>query len=474
MSMDDKRQLADQLIEYCRKNADSNLEVTESRSDDAVSLQLKSDNVTGVVTVFFLQYTIAEYRILDSDSETVFYLHFELEDLDHAEELYHEMLESLRKLNKSKTTEVLLCCSCGLTTSYFTIKLNESAETMGVKTHFEAVPYEQLYDAAADKDVILIAPQIGYQLKNAKSILSDKIVTEIPVQIFSNYDVLGLLNMVRDLSEKKEEEAAEEKPETVYSVKKLEDADGTLLVVSIVDLEQRTQLAYRLYDHGQITASNQIVKDRYRFSDVKDVISLVKTMNPQINAICLVTPGSVSGGKLTYEKANIFNEDIKESLEDEYGTKVWLMNFIDAVVLGYATTEKEGEDTAFYFLPTGSYLGNIGMVVNNRLVHHSAHMGGRQLDGISTITTFPQNPYTLAATPEGNVELAARFLTGLITYTGCDHVAFYAKRIPDPEELRRKIGTFLEEEYIPVLHKVDSIREYLYTGALKYMEGQVE
>lgn len=471
--MDDKRKMAEELIEYCRSHADSDLVLSENRSDDAVSLQLKSDRVTGLVTVYFLQFTIAEYRILDEKSETVFYLHFELDDPEHARELYHEMLESLRRLNQEKMTEVLLCCSCGLTTSYFTMKLNEAAETMGVKIHFEAVPYEFLYDTAKDKDVILIAPQIGYQLKNAKSILSDKVVAEIPVQIFSNYDVLGLLNMVREMTENREKAAGQN--ETIGSVRNLEEADGTLLVISIVDMEQRTQLAYRLYDHGKISASSQIVKERYRFSDVEDIIALVKTMKPQINAICLVTPGSVTDGRLTYEKANIYNEDIKESLEKEYNTRVWLMNFADAIALGYSVAENKGEDTAFYFLPTGSYLGNIGMVVNNKLVHHSGgHMGGRQLDGISTITTFPQNPYTLAATPEGNVELAARYLTGLITYTGCDHVAFYAKRIPDPEELKKKIGVFLAEEYLPELVKVDSIREYLYAGALKYMEGQEE
>ncbi len=469
--MDDKKALAEELLAYCREHADSGLEISEKHSDDAMSLVLKSKNVTGVVTVYFLQFTICEYRILDSSDETVFYLHFELNDLDHAKELYGEMKESLRKLDEEKTTEVLLCCSCGLTTSYFTMKLNDAAQSMGLKINFEAVPYEMLYDAAQEKDMVLIAPQIGYQLKNAQAILSDKVVMEIPVQIFSNYDVLGLLNLVREkTSAKKEEEPVKE---TVYSVRKLEEADGSLLVVSILDLEGRTQLAYRLYDKGKITVENQIVKNRYRFSDVRDVISLVKAMNPQINAICLVTPGSVSEGKLTYEKANIYNEDIRESLEKDYNTKVWLMNFADAVALGYSIREQKGEDTSFYFMPTGSYLGNIGMVVNHRLVHHSAHMGGRQLDGISTITTFPQNPYTLAATPEGNIELAARYLTGLITYTGCDHVVFYAKRIPDVRQLREKISQFIDDEYIPELVKINSIREYLYAGALNYMEGQV-
>ena len=469
--MDDKKAMAEELLTYCRKHADSGLEISEKYSDDAMSLVLKSSNVTGMVTVYFLQFMICEYRILDSSDETVFYLHFELNDLEHAKELYGEMKESLRKLNEEKTTEVLLCCSCGLTTSYFTMKLNDAAQSMGLKINFEAVPYEMLYDAAQSKDMILIAPQIGYQLKNAKAILNDKIVMEIPVQIFSNYDVLGMLNLVREKTAAQKEETAEE--ETVYSVRKLEDADGSLLIVSILDLEGRAQLAYRLYDHGRITVENQIFKNRYNFSDVRDVISLVKAMNPQINAICLVTPGSVSDGRLTYEKANIFNQSIKETLEKDYNTKVWLMNFADAVALGYSIREKKREDTAFYFLPTGSCLGNIGMVVNHRLVHHSAHMGGRQLDGISSITTFPQNPYTLALTPEGNIELAARYLTGLITYTGCDHVVFYAKRIPDARQLREKISQFIPDEYIPELVKIDSIRDYLYEGALNYMEGQV-
>ena len=470
--MEDKRELAEKLFEYCRTHADENLTITESESTDSMTIRLKGDKVTAVLSVIFLQFTIVEYRIIDEQGETLFYLHFELNDLKHAEELYMEMLQSLRRLDKEKVTEVLLCCSCGLTTSYFVMKLNEAAEMMGQKVNYEAVPYERLYDAAQDKDIVMLAPQIAYQLSNAQAILSDKTVMEVPVQIFSNYDVLGMMNLVNGLKAAEESERAADS--TLYSVRKLEDADGTLLIISIIELEGRTQLAYRLYDHGKVTVANQIVKDKYNFSDIKDIISLVKAMNPQLNAICFVTPGTVANGVLTYERANIYSEDIKETLEMEYNTKVWLMNFADAVALGYSISENKGEDTAFFYLVTGSYLGSIGMVVNHRLVHHSGHMGGKQLDGISTITTFPQNPYTLAATPEGNVELAARYLTGLITYTGCDHVAVYAKRIPDVEELRKKISFFIDEQYIPELVKINSIREYLYTGALYYMEGQVE
>ncbi|MBR3364289.1 MAG: hypothetical protein IKG53_05395, partial [Solobacterium sp.] len=84
--MDDKKAMAEELLAYCREHADSGLEISEKHSDDAMSLVLKSKNVTGVVTVYFLQFTICEYRILDSSDETVFYLHFELKDLDHAKE----------------------------------------------------------------------------------------------------------------------------------------------------------------------------------------------------------------------------------------------------------------------------------------------------------------------------------------------------------------------------------------------------
>lgn len=460
--MDDKKKMADELLEWIAADKNENYEIIEHEQENQKILELKTEYASGWASVCFLEFTIVEYRIVDLTGETVFYLHFELNDVEHAKELFREMKEALLKVRGNETINALLCCTCGLTTSYFTMKLNESAEQMGLKMHFDAVPYEKLYEAAADKDIVLIAPQIGYQLKNAQQILGEDKVMMIPVQIFSNYDVLGMLELVRKKAgEKTEKKIDEEKSD----ISQLADASGSLLVVSIIDMERRTQVAYRLYDDDEVTLKNQIVKRRYRFSDIEDTITLITASNPGIDAICLVTPGSISNGKLTYEKAGIIDLPVKENLEKKYNCKVILMNIADAIALGYSHLEREDRNTAFYFLPTGSFAGNFGLAENKHISGTSHLLGGDQLSAISTITTFPQNPYTLMNTPEGNIDLAARFMTGMITYTGCECIAYYAKMIPDTEALKNAIAKFIRPEYLPELIKVDSIRDYLYDGA---------
>ncbi len=467
--MDDSKTLAQSLTEWIKEQKDDRYTITEEPAEDRTTICLKTEYAAAYASVYFLQYTIAEYRINDAQDETVFYLHFELKDLDHARELFGEMKEALFKLKGASEIRALLCCSCGLTTSYFAMRLNEAAQSLGLRMNFQAVPFEKLYEAAADRDIIMLAPQIAYQLKDAQAILSDKIVTTVPVQVFSNYDVLGMINFVKEETEGMQKKKL--MPQQ-HGVAGLDAGSGALLAVSVVDMEGRTQLAYRLYDGDKVSVENQIVKQKYVFSDIMDTIGVVKQTNPGITRICLVTPGSILDGKLTYEKAGIFALPVKEEIEKAAGCEVTLLNVADAVALGYAGAERESRRTAFYFLPSGSYAGSFALVENDRPLGNARYMGGEQLSGITSITTFPQNPYTLMNTPEGNVELAARYMTGLITYTGCDHIAFYAKMITDAEVLRKKIAGFIREEYIPEIVKVESIRSYLYEGVMIYLKGQ--
>jgi hypothetical protein len=106
------------------------------------------------------------------------------------------------------------------------------------------------------------------------------------------------------------------------------------------------------------------------------------------------------------------------------------------------------------------------LFLNGGLVRSSSFVGGTELEWITKITTFPQNPFALVRTPEGNVELAARYLTGLYSYTGVRHIAFYSSMIPDQADILKKMGEFIPEKYLPEIVKVNSVRDYLYEGAL--------
>ena len=465
--MDESMKRAESLLNWIKEQQDGSYRIEEDRSDNKITLILHTDCADGYVTVNFLQFTIAEYRIVNKAEETVFYLHFELVDEEHARHLFKEMKEALLKQQDSGTINALLCCTCGLTTSYFTMKLNETAEASGTDIHFDAVPYEKLYEEGSTRDIVLIAPQIGYRLKDAAAIMKDIPVREIPVQIFSNYDALGMISFVKEcVAEKKETKKAE----TADAIGSLQAGNGALLYVSIVDMEGRTQLAYRVCSDEKIVAESQIVKEKYVFSDIEDIIELVTRTNPDIHEICLVTPGSVSEGKLTYAKAGIISMPVADMLKEKYGVEVILMNVTDTIALGYSLRECGGEDIAFYFLPTGSYAGSFALVHDGKILGTAGYLGGDQLSAITSITTFPMNPFTLQNTPEGNIELAARYMTGLITYTGCRRIAFYAKMIPEADVLRRKICEFIREEYVPEIIKTESVRRYIYEGAAELLK----
>ncbi|MBR1829069.1 MAG: hypothetical protein IJ781_06105, partial [Atopobiaceae bacterium] len=56
-------------------------------------------------------------RVLDG--EPAFFLHFELEDLVRAQNLFGEMAEAIHDATHREIRKVLLCCSCGMTTTFF-------------------------------------------------------------------------------------------------------------------------------------------------------------------------------------------------------------------------------------------------------------------------------------------------------------------------------------------------------------------
>ena len=142
--------------------------------------------------------TIVEFKItFDKDHSVKFYLHFELNDENHAKQLYDEMVETLIGLKDQKTLKVLLSCSAGLTTSMFAENLNSVAEMLGLDYHFDAVSYLSLYEEVQNYDIVFIAPQIGYMYNRLKESLPDKLVLQIPTSLFASYDALGAIQFIQ-------------------------------------------------------------------------------------------------------------------------------------------------------------------------------------------------------------------------------------------------------------------------------------
>ena len=148
----------------------------------------------GIAEVTFNLYCIIELKVVSKKKNEIdFYLHFQMNTLKHAVSLFNEMLESLLKLSDEAKTKVLLCCSGGLTTSYFAREINEANKLLKNAIEVSAVGYNQLYQIGKQFDIIFLAPQISYLHAQIQSILKEQVVLKIP-PIRSLNDLYQLIN----------------------------------------------------------------------------------------------------------------------------------------------------------------------------------------------------------------------------------------------------------------------------------------
>lgn len=87
----------------------------------------------------------------------------------------------------------LLVCAAGMSTSLLVNRMKEAAETKGIEFQIEAHPVGQIEKYGEAADVILLGPQVRYELKNVKKMFLDK-----PVEIINMQDY-GTMNGVKVL-----------------------------------------------------------------------------------------------------------------------------------------------------------------------------------------------------------------------------------------------------------------------------------
>ena len=82
----------------------------------------------------------------------------------------------------------LLVCAKGMSTSLLVNRMKEAAETKEIEFQIEAHPVGQIEKYGEAADVILLGPQVRYELKNVKKMFLDK-----PAEIINMQDY-GTMN----------------------------------------------------------------------------------------------------------------------------------------------------------------------------------------------------------------------------------------------------------------------------------------
>lgn len=84
--------------------------------------------------------------------------------------------------------KIVLACAGGMSTGMLVKKMKEYANSQGIEADISACGLSELEERASGSDIILLGPQVGYQLEDVK-----KEYPDIPVLVIEMMDY-GMMN----------------------------------------------------------------------------------------------------------------------------------------------------------------------------------------------------------------------------------------------------------------------------------------
>lgn len=77
---------------------------------------------------------------------------------------------------------ILLVCAAGMSTSLLVTRMEDAAKGKGLSVHIEAHPVGDIEKYGDQADIILLGPQVRYQLKSVQKRYANKSVEVINMQ----------------------------------------------------------------------------------------------------------------------------------------------------------------------------------------------------------------------------------------------------------------------------------------------------
>lgn len=411
---------------------------------------------------------------------TRFFLHFQPVHEEHAKDLFREMISSLLSMKNSQTTKVLLCCSAGMTTSFFAEKLNEVARMNALDYDFSAVGVQEVYAHAKDYDVVLVAPQVGYEEVRLKRSIVDKLILKIPTQLFASYDAAGCLEFVRN----EVNAFFQTKKKKASNCCKCNKSDiGKVLIISTAPGEDNTIIHYRIYENGEIILDRRVLKKTLDLEDIDDIIDTQVCQNTAtpFKAISIALPGIIQDGKLDLpktksvnlqgEKSNFFN--IQKYYEDCAGVPVRIENNANCAAYGWYTNQSKYQTVCLMSQPAGWLIGGQGIVVNGKLIRGSHGITGEiryLLNQMSYETPLSIDPYNVKVMRE----ITGKALLANISILDPEVIIVRNDMLLDVEEIKEELEKYLPASRIPEIIHMDDFNDYVMAGQERLLKEYIE
>lgn len=98
--------------------------------------------------------------------------------------------------------KILLVCNAGMSTSMLVAKMKKAAQEMGVEASIEAKSLAEAKKLIHEADIILLGPQIRYELANVKKLAGTVPVEAIDMRDYGMMDGKKVLTHALEAMEK--------------------------------------------------------------------------------------------------------------------------------------------------------------------------------------------------------------------------------------------------------------------------------
>ena len=138
--------------------------------------------------------------------QQMYYLHYEISDKTETTELVENFKWRIFNINRQdfiikkddQLRKILLCCSSGLTSSLFVMKLNNFCKEHNVNYHFKAA---SIFDKEAlnkEYDLLLMAPQVQHYTKGLANIFHQRILNIDPND-YGQYNCNNIIAKIQEI-----------------------------------------------------------------------------------------------------------------------------------------------------------------------------------------------------------------------------------------------------------------------------------
>lgn len=97
---------------------------------------------------------------------------------------------------------ILLVCAAGMSTSLLVNNMKKAASDKGITLNIEAHPVSQADQYGPNSDVILLGPQVRFELNNLKKKFPNKPIEMINMQDYGRMDGVKVLDTALSLIKK--------------------------------------------------------------------------------------------------------------------------------------------------------------------------------------------------------------------------------------------------------------------------------